>query len=322
MHHHDEGPVAPCPSDLSHLRPSNREGLVVIAGAILWTTGAIWLSTRDAMLWWALGQTLLGAAFVQWFVILHEAGHDTLFRSRRLNGLAGSLAGAMSLIPYRCWRRVHGRHHKWTGWQDLDPTTESLAPRERRPLERAMVNLCWRFWIPLFSVGYRIQNYWNLPRLFAMFERGGDRRAMQRDAFALLAIYAGLLVIVGPMAMLRTVGAALIISLVLEDLLLLSQHTHVPQNVSEGESVRPFPAIEQAQFTRSLRLPNAVSRVLLHFDAHELHHMYPFVPGYHLHRIPYRATHEVGWWTWVMGARRMKGEILLYQSRLQTGSEL
>ena len=65
-----------------------------------------------------------------------------------------------------------------------------------------------------------------------------------------------------------------------------------------------------------------MSGVLLHFDAHELHHMYPFVPGYHLHRIPYRATHEVGWWTGVMGARRMKGEILLYQSRLQTGSEL
>jgi len=321
MHHHGDS-TTPCPSDLSHLRPSDRQGLVVTAGAILWTAGAIWLSTRDAVLWWILGQALLGVAFVQWFVILHEAGHDTLFRSRRLNILAGSLAGAMSLIPYRCWRRVHGRHHKWTGWQDLDPTTESLAPRERRHVERAIVNLCWRLWIPLFSVAYRIQNYWNLPRLRSMFGRRTDRMAMQRDALALLAFYAVLVAIAGPVTMLRTVGVALLLSLVLEDLLLLSQHTHVPQNVSDGEEVRPFPAIEQAQFTRSLRLPAAVSRVLLHFDAHELHHMYPFVPGYHLHRIPYRAAHEVGWWTWVMGARRMKGEVLLYQSRLQTGSEL
>jgi acyl-lipid omega-6 desaturase (Delta-12 desaturase) len=322
MHHHGEGAVAPCPSDLSHLRPTDRQGLMVTTGAIVWTAGGIWLSTRDAVLWWLLGQALLGVAFVQWFVILHEAGHDTLFHSRRLNTIAGSLAGAMSLIPYRCWRRVHGRHHKWTGWQDLDPTTESLVPRERRLAERAIVNLCWRLWIPLFSVVYRIQNYWNLSRLRSMFERNADRAAMQRDALALLVIYAVLVAFVGPTMLLRTVGIGLLLSLVLEDLLLLSQHTHVPQNVSDGEAVRPFPAIEQGQFTRSLRLPAAVSRVLLHFDAHELHHMYPFVPGYHLHRIPYQATHEVDWWTWVMGARRMKGEVLLYQSRLHTGSEL
>ena len=322
MHHHGVGDVAPCPSDLSHLRPTDRQGLLVTTGAIVWTAGAIWLSTRDAVLWWLIGQTLLGVAFVQWFVILHEAGHDTLFRSRRLNAIAGSLAGAMSLIPYRCWRRVHGRHHKWTGWQDLDPTTESLVPRERRPAERAIVNLCWRLWIPFFSVVYRIQNYWNLPRLRSMFERNADRAAMQRDALALLIIYAGVFAIVGPATLTWTVGAGLLLSLVLEDLLLLSQHTHVPQNVSEGETVRPFPAIEQGPFTRSLRLPAAVSRVLLHFDAHELHHMYPFVPGYHLQQIPYQATHEVDWWTWVIGARRMKGEVLLYQSRLHTGSEL
>ena len=145
---------------------------------------------------------------------------------------------------------------------------------------------------------------------------------VQRRTLFLLFIYGVLFVIVGPWRMLEIVGAAVIVSLVAEDLLLLSQHTHVPQNVSDGDAVRPFPAIEQGQFTRSLRLPAIVSRALLHFDAHELHHMYPFVPGYHLRRIPYQASHEVDWWTWVAGARRMKGEVLLYQSRLETGSEL
>jgi fatty acid desaturase len=314
--------TAPCPSDLSHLRPTNRQGLIVLTGAALWTAAAIWLSTRDAMLWWAIGQVLLGAAFVHWFVVLHEAGHDTLFRTRRCNAAAGTIAGALSLIPYRCWKRVHGRHHKWTGWQDLDPTTESLVPRERGFLERAIVNVCWRLWIPLFSVVYRIQNYWNVRRLFSMFERTSDRRAMQRDMLVLLLVYGGLAYLTGPAALLRTTGLALVLSLVAEDLLLLSQHTHVPQNLSRGETVRPFPAVEQEPFTRSLRLPAWASRLLLHFDAHELHHMYPFVPGYHLHRVPYRASHEVGWWQWVVGARRMRGEVLLFDSRLHTGWEL
>ena len=63
----------------------------------------------------------------------------------------------------------------------------------------------------------------------------------------------------------------------------------MPQNVSHGAAVRPFPAIEQEPFTRSLRLPRVASALLLHFDAHELHHMYPFVPGYHLRRIRVHA---------------------------------
>ena len=78
-----------------------------------------------------------------------------------------------------------------------------------------------------------------------------------------------------------------LLTLMTQDLLLLSQHTHVPQHVSNGEAVKPFPCLEQEPFTRSLRLPRLASRFLLHFDAHELHHMYPFVPGYNLRRIPY-----------------------------------
>ena len=80
---------------------------------------------------------MLAVAFVQWFVILHECGHDTLFRTRTWNRVAGSVAGFFALIPFACWTRVHSRHHRWTGWQDLDPTTEALVPRNRGRVERA-----------------------------------------------------------------------------------------------------------------------------------------------------------------------------------------
>jgi acyl-lipid omega-6 desaturase (Delta-12 desaturase) len=104
--------------------------------------------------------------------------------------------------------------------------------------------------------------------------------------------------------------------------LLLSQHTHIPQNVSHGEQVRPFPSIEQEAFTRSLRLPGWLSALLLHFDAHELHHMYPFVPGYLLRRIPYQPSHEVGWWEWVRASKRLPGVVLLFNNRETTGFPL
>ena len=313
---------APYPADLTHLRPTDGAGLRIVALAGAGSVLGLVLSFAGGWGMWLAGQALLAAMLVQWFVILHECGHETLFRTRRWHDVVGRIAATFSLIPYHAWVRVHGRHHKWTGWQDLDPTTESLVPRPLGPAERFLVNTCWRLWIPLFSVLYRTSNYWNLPRLFRMFPQPGDRRAIVRDAVGLVAIYALATAIVGPAAMLRAVGVAFLLTLAVEDLLLLSQHTHVPQNVSHGESVRPFPAIEQEPFTRSLRLPKMASAFVLHFDAHELHHMYPFVPGYHLRRIPYSPENEIGWWRWVTRAKQLRGDVLLFQNRIESGWDL
>lgn len=312
----------PDPAALRHLRPTNAAGLRVVMLTTAGTALAIACSAAGGIGLWMLGQLLLAMMLVRWFVILHECGHGTLFRTRSWHHAAGVLAAFFALIPYHNWTRVHGRHHKWTGWQDLDPTTVSLIPRTRGRLERTLVNVCWRLWIPLFSIVYRVSNYWNLPRLRKLFPKPADRRAILRDTLSLLALYAIVVATCGLGAVTRTVGVALVISFVIEDLLILSQHTHVPQQISGGHAVEPFAALAQEPFTRSLRLPRLVSSFLLHFDAHELHHMYPFVPGYCLRHIPYATDHEIGWWHWVRGAKQMSGETLLFQNRLDTGVDL
>jgi acyl-lipid omega-6 desaturase (Delta-12 desaturase) len=312
----------PCPSALKELRPTDRYGLGVMGLATGSTALAIWLSTSGGSIRWAFGQLLLAATLVQWFAILHECGHRTLFRGRRLNAAAGVVAGFLTMIPFRSWVRVHGRHHKWTGWQDLDPTTESLVPRELSPFQAALVNACWRLWIPLFSVMYRIENYWKLTRLECLFPHREDRDAIRYNVWIQIVAYAAAVWLAGPLFLLQVIGLGVVLSLVVEDLLLLSQHTHVPQHLSEGRVVTPVPALEQEAFTRSLRLPSLASAFLLHFDAHELHHMYPFVPGYHLRQIPYRPSNEVGWWDWVRASKRLRGVVLLFQNRETTGFPL
>ncbi len=315
-------PEAPGPHQLTHLRADDRAGLRVVSLTVLSTMGAVWLSLDHRLVVWLAGQLWLALAFVQWFVLLHECGHDTLFATRRWHAPAGHLAAFFSGIPHHAWRRVHGRHHKWTGWQDLDPTTATLAPKDRGRLERALVNICWRASVPVFAVAYRVGNFWNLPRLFRMFPGTADRSAIVRDTALLAAAYVALVVWVGPLPVLRTVGPALVVSLVVQELLILSQHTHVPQGLSGGAAVRPYPSIEQEPFTRSLRLAPWASTFVLHFDAHELHHMYPFVPGYHLRRIPYQPAHEIGWWRWVASAKRLRGDVLLFQNRDHSGWEI
>jgi omega-6 fatty acid desaturase (delta-12 desaturase) len=308
---------APPPSSLAHLRPTNLRGALIVTTGCTVTALAIVLSARAGWLGWALGQTVLAVVLVHWFTVLHEAGHRTLFRSRRLNTIAGYVAGFVAMIPFRTWIRVHGRHHKWTGWQDLDPTAEGLVRDDLSWLQRAIVNVCWRFWIPLFSILYRIENYWYLRRLAVMFPDRADRTAMRANAVIQLAAYALALgvgaVLAGPVFVLKGIVAGVVLSLMLEDLLLLSQHTQVPVQLSRGHVVTPVAAIDQAMFTRSLRLPSWASALLLHFDAHELHHMYPFVPGYHLRRVVYHPPNEIGWWQWLRASKRVDGVTLLFQ---------
>ena len=312
----------PTPSDLTHLRPSDAAGSAVILVAAGGTALAFALSARAELWLWLLGQAVLAVSLVQWFAILHECGHETLFRTRRLHGPVGQIAGFFSTIPFYNWKRVHGRHHKWTGWQDVDPTTATLVPRELSRAERGLVNVCWRFWIPLFSVLYRVNNFWNWPRLRTLFEKSEDRRRLAVSSLVLLAVYAVVVMLVGPRALLRLVGLGVLLSLIAEDLLLLSQHTHIPQQLSRGKAVRPFPTIEQEVFTRSLVFPRWLSTLLLHIDAHELHHMYPFVPGYRLGGIAYETENEIGVWTWVRRARAMPGELFLFHNRLETGADI
>ncbi|HSE16318.1 MAG TPA: fatty acid desaturase [Pyrinomonadaceae bacterium] len=314
--------VPPSPAAIGHLRSSNWAGSLLLSSAALLTVAGVALSLQRNVWVWLFGQAVLAVTLVQWFALLHECGHGTLFRSKTLHAPAGRVAAFFSLIPYYCWKRVHGRHHKWTGWQDLDPTTAALVPRTLGRGERALMNVCWRYWIPLFATLYRVNNFWHLPRLRSLFREQEDRRRMTISIITFLLAYVAVVIIVGPWTLLRVTGVAFVFAFIVEDLLILSQHTHIPSNLSQGRQVPPFPALEQDVFTRSLILPSWISAMLLRIDAHELHHMYPSVPGYRLHGISHDTPNKIGWWKWVKGARALPGETLMFHNRIETGADI
>jgi fatty acid desaturase len=305
----------------SPLRPRNSAGFLYLGCAAALTGVAAALAAGGGAAGWVLGQVLVALAFLQWFVLLHEAGHHTLFRSRALNRLAGHLAGFFALIPFHAWQTIHARHHRWTGWQDLDATTASLVPRPLAPWERLAVRVAWRTYLPLFSLLYRLSNFWWLPRV-RRYVGAAEYRRIVVNVVVLLAAYAATFITVGAAGLLAGCGAGLVLSLAIQDPLLLSQHTHIPQRLSRGRKVAPFAPRAQGRFTRSLRLPAWLSALVLHFDAHELHHRYVGVPGYDLRRLAARAPNEVHWWRWLRAAKRLPGDVFLFRNRTQTGFDL
>ena len=139
------------------------------------------------------------------------------------------------------------------------------------------------------------------------------------DAAAVAAVWTAVTFALGPATFVRIAGPALLLTLVVQDVLILSQHTHMPMHLSQGRDVEPYAAPAQGPFTRSLRLPGWMSTMLLHFDAHELHHLYPAVPGYRLPQVRRPVPNEVSWTTWVPAARAVPGEVFLFQNRNRSG---
>ena len=52
------------------------------------------------------------------FVIFHDCGHGSFFKSRRANDLLGIITGLINFTPYYRWRHEHAIHHATAG--DLD----------------------------------------------------------------------------------------------------------------------------------------------------------------------------------------------------------
>jgi acyl-lipid omega-6 desaturase (Delta-12 desaturase) len=81
-----------------------------------------------ALIWWAIA---LSAAFSYWitaaltllmslfllrvFVLMHECGHNSLFRTRALNKACGFVFGVFSGMPQYVWSEHHAYHHATNG---------------------------------------------------------------------------------------------------------------------------------------------------------------------------------------------------------------
>lgn len=73
-----------------------------------------------AVSWWIVAPLaiLAGGLLVRIFVIFHDCGHGSYFKSRRANDIVGFIAGMLTFTPYDHWRWEHSIHHATSGHLD------------------------------------------------------------------------------------------------------------------------------------------------------------------------------------------------------------
>jgi omega-6 fatty acid desaturase (delta-12 desaturase) len=97
------------------------------------------------------------AAFlVRLFMIQHDCGHGSFFRSKRLCNWLGRAIGVVTLTPYDVWRETHAIHHASTGNLDRRgigdlPTMTVAEYRAKGPVARGLYRLV-RHPLVLFGV--------------------------------------------------------------------------------------------------------------------------------------------------------------------------
>jgi omega-6 fatty acid desaturase (delta-12 desaturase) len=66
--------------------------------------------------WIVLVLSILNAGFIaRIFIIQHDCGHNSFYKSKRANNIIGSIFGVITLTPYYLWRRNHAIHHASSG---------------------------------------------------------------------------------------------------------------------------------------------------------------------------------------------------------------
>jgi len=239
--------------------------------------------------WLTLALALpLSGLIVRIFMLQHDCGHNALFRSRRANEVTGFICSLATLTPFAYWRRLHARHH--SSWNNLDGRgipadffSDCATLAEYGAMTRGQKFL-YRFshhpllihlLLPpiIFILLYRVP--FDTP---ATCKR--ERRSVYALDAALVAIYAGLIALLGSKDVLLVHLPAMVLASIIGIWLFSVQH-----RFAEAQWTRKVDwqfADAALHGTSHLRLPRVLQWFSASIGLHHVHHLSPRIPNYRL----------------------------------------
>ncbi len=244
----------------------------------------------------------LAAGFlVRIFIIQHDCGHHSFFRSRRANDITGVACSVLTLTPYASWRRQHAGHHGI--WNDLDRRqsgadiySSCLTVAEYRALSRRR-----RWWyrttrhplvanvlLPplIFILLYRLP--FDMPKSWRW-----ERRKVHLTTLALVVTLGGLGLLLGYERVAGVQLPVLIVAAIVGVWLFSVQHRGERTRWARHAAWDPTSAALQS--SAYLRLPAILQWFTGNIGFHHVHHFNPRVPNYQLQQCHELTTafHDV-----------------------------
>jgi omega-6 fatty acid desaturase (delta-12 desaturase) len=236
--------------------------------------------------WLTAGLAVLAAGFlVRIFIIFHDCGHGSFFKSKLANDVVGTLAGFLCFTPYYHWRWEHAIHHSTAGDLDRRGTGDVWTLTVQEYLEASR----WK------RFSYRLaRNPFILfvvaPFfLFLVLERFPSRKAPTRERFSVYLTNLGLILTGGALSLLFGLKAYLVLQISLVTLagsagvwLFYVQHQFEDVYWERGEGWDyTRAALEGSSF---YKLPKVLQWFSGNIGFHHIHHLSPRIPNYNLER--------------------------------------
>jgi omega-6 fatty acid desaturase (delta-12 desaturase) len=272
----------------AYQNPDLRRSLWQIANSLVPFLALWYLAYRMLAVsyWLTLATDVLAAGFlVRVFIIFHDCGHGSFFRSKAANDTIGFVTGILTLTPYFDWRHEHNLHHATAGDLDRrgrgDVWTMTVAEYRAASFWQRLGYRLYRNPLVMFGIGplYVFLLKQRLPR-----PGSGTRERMSVHVtnLALAVILAALALTIGIKAVLLVHLPILAISGAAGVWLFYVQHQFEEVYWQRGEQ-RDY--VDVALKGSSLF---ALPRVLQWFSGnigfHHIHHLSPRIPNYRLEK--------------------------------------
>jgi omega-6 fatty acid desaturase (delta-12 desaturase) len=234
-----------------------------------------------------LALAVVGAGFMmRIFIILHDCGHGSFFKSQRANNFLGAISGIFAFTPYFQWRHNHAIHHATAG--DLDrraswdvPLTYTVSEFLAAPKWKQIMYRLYRHPLILFGIAPSI--------LFLVAQRIVTNRVGKRERFsviftnvALLAVFMVLGYFLGFGAVVAVQLPIIIIGATIGVWLFYVQHQFEDTYWEHTEEwVYADAALQGSSY---YKLPKLLQWFSGNIGLHHIHHLSSRIPNYALQR--------------------------------------
>lgn len=227
---------------------------------------------------------VIAAGFiVRTFIIFHDCTHGSFFKSKKANKFFGTLTGIITLFPYEKWKREHLIHHASSSNLDKrgigDIWVMTVDEYISATKWQRFVYRVYRNPVVLFGLGpiYLVLIASRFNRKDAKLN---ERLNTHFISLAVVAIYTGMIFLIGWQAFLIIQGTITFVAASLGIWLFYIQHTFEDsyfEEESEWDYVKA--AIEGSSF---YKLPRFLQWITGNIGYHHVHHLSPRVPNYNL----------------------------------------
>lgn len=271
-----------------HKIPNTKKAIIQLFNSFLPFLGLLVLMyfSLNWSYWITIGLALVAASFlVRIFIIQHDCGHQSFFKSRKWNNVIGFISSLFSTVPYRYWSRTHSAHHAHNGQMEHRGLGDTyFLTKEEYQNKSNWGKLGYRIYrSPLVQFIIAPIFYFTISLRYPFIRLKGWKKI--RWSFFInnslvLVVYVALGLIIGWQKLLLVHLPVLLIFSLIAFWFFYVQHQH-EMNYKESQSKWDH-LLASIQGSTFYKLPRIIQWFSGNIGYHHIHHLDSRIPNYNL----------------------------------------